>query len=323
MPNLKSAARNRKGFTLVELIVVLVILALLLSTTVPGMTQWIAKSKVAQAKIECRACVIAAQTLAVEKYSSNRPEDSVITWISDTGKRSEDITGLAEVSGTVAADKAKGSGSGDGVIFDSDRGYTVTYLKYYYTDAKDVYIEYTYPGDLVAGKDDGSAFPHPGASPAPPRPTPTASPLPPATPAPGNTYPGTSLPVSSNLWPEPIQPNFPESWSSYTVYPTDIFQWKDGSYYVIGKTVNWVNKDMSAQGPSSLFASCSAAKLTGRIIEGDAEFTNQWGQLTSIPLSQGDIYHDTASGAYYVYLNHDCSDGNPARVPNNWYKLPS
>ena len=44
----KKAARH--GFTLVEFIVVLVILAILLAILVPSMTQWIAKAKYAGVK---------------------------------------------------------------------------------------------------------------------------------------------------------------------------------------------------------------------------------------------------------------------------------
>ena len=39
--NAKKAGIGRKGFTLVELIVVLVILSILLAITVPSMTGWI------------------------------------------------------------------------------------------------------------------------------------------------------------------------------------------------------------------------------------------------------------------------------------------
>ena len=67
---MKKDYRN-KGFTLVEMIVVIVIIGILLAILVPGMFKYIQKAKEQQAIVECRAVVTAAQTLALEQYGKN------------------------------------------------------------------------------------------------------------------------------------------------------------------------------------------------------------------------------------------------------------
>ena len=62
--------RRKNGFTLVELIVVLVILAILAALLIPALTGYLDKARRQAAIAECRACVTAAQTLAVEKYAA-------------------------------------------------------------------------------------------------------------------------------------------------------------------------------------------------------------------------------------------------------------
>ncbi|WP_249314274.1 prepilin-type N-terminal cleavage/methylation domain-containing protein [Gehongia tenuis] len=61
---------NKKGFTLVEVIVVLVILAILAAILVPSMVGWIDKANQKKHIAECRVCVVAAQTLASEGYGA-------------------------------------------------------------------------------------------------------------------------------------------------------------------------------------------------------------------------------------------------------------
>lgn len=61
--------KEKKGFTLVELIVVLVILAILAALLVPALTGYIDRAKKKAIIAETRQCVMAAQTLVDEKYA--------------------------------------------------------------------------------------------------------------------------------------------------------------------------------------------------------------------------------------------------------------
>ena len=63
--------KNRKGFTLVELIVVLVILAILAALLVPALTGYIDKANEEKATSECRMVVMAAQTVGTTYYAEH------------------------------------------------------------------------------------------------------------------------------------------------------------------------------------------------------------------------------------------------------------
>ena len=63
--------KNRKGFTLVELIVVLVILAILAALLVPALTGYIDKANKEKVISETRMVVMAAQTEVSEAYAAN------------------------------------------------------------------------------------------------------------------------------------------------------------------------------------------------------------------------------------------------------------
>ena len=90
--------KNKEGFTLVELIVVLVILAILAALLVPALTGYIDRARKEAIVAETRSCVMAAQTIAAEKYGANAADvaDDAMTAAVD------DIKKLAEVDGTIS-----------------------------------------------------------------------------------------------------------------------------------------------------------------------------------------------------------------------------
>lgn len=89
--------KNRKGFTLVELIVVLVILAILAALLVPALTGYIDKANKEKVISETRMVVMAAQTEVSEAYASNALPKTAATATLDA------TTGKAK--GTTIADK--------------------------------------------------------------------------------------------------------------------------------------------------------------------------------------------------------------------------
>lgn len=69
MTGLKRTLRSRRGFTLVELVVVLVIAGITASFAVPALTGYIDNAKEKQAVIETQACVETATRIAAQKYA--------------------------------------------------------------------------------------------------------------------------------------------------------------------------------------------------------------------------------------------------------------
>ena len=130
---LKKLKENKKGFTLVELIVVLVILAILAALLVPALTGYIDKAKRKSIVAETRQVVMAAQTLVDEKYGTvdagadtikiadGKPTAATITIEKD------DIKTLAEVGGTIGDSEVE-NGVVKKIVYTS-KGKTCTYTK--------------------------------------------------------------------------------------------------------------------------------------------------------------------------------------------------
>lgn len=140
---LKKMKNNKKGFTLVELIVVLVILAILAALLIPALTGYIDKAKRKSIVAETRQVVMAAQTLVDEAYGSNNAGDGVVI---GTDVTLDKIKALAEVPGTVVSvelNKAAGTGvTALGVVDETHPAGTVV-AKVVYT-AKDNKTQCTY-----------------------------------------------------------------------------------------------------------------------------------------------------------------------------------
>ncbi|MCR5727358.1 MAG: prepilin-type N-terminal cleavage/methylation domain-containing protein [Lachnospiraceae bacterium] len=70
---MKKLSKDNKGFTLVEMIVVLVILAILAAILIPGLLGYIDDAKNKQLEIHGKAVYTAAQATASKYYAKNKP----------------------------------------------------------------------------------------------------------------------------------------------------------------------------------------------------------------------------------------------------------
>lgn len=123
------AMKNKKGFTLVELIVVLVILAILAALLVPALTGYIDKANKQKVTAECRMVVMAAQTEASEEYGKL---DSKVT---EANKAST----IATAMNTNVADIKKLSETTGSFKIEVDGAGKVRTVEYYNNGFKCVY----------------------------------------------------------------------------------------------------------------------------------------------------------------------------------------
>lgn len=108
---------NKQGFTLVEIIVVLVILAILAAVFIPSLTGYIRKSQRAAVQAECRMAVIAAQTLYSESLGAEVTVDS--------------IKALSEVTGEISGVEIAGDGASIEHLTYTKNGISCTYCRDY------------------------------------------------------------------------------------------------------------------------------------------------------------------------------------------------
>ena len=111
MTGLKRTLRSRRGFTLVELVVVLVIVGITASFAVPALTGYIDNAKEKQAVSETQACVETATRIAAQKYAlvqnasitgKSDGADALKIWAGDLKNEAPTVTGdvaLTEGSG--------------------------------------------------------------------------------------------------------------------------------------------------------------------------------------------------------------------------------
>ena len=112
-------SKEQKGFTLVEMIVVLVIIAILAAITIPALLKYIDKAKDKQIIINARTAYLAAETAASEaygagvtvstgsaiKFDKDGNKNSTPTSISEVANNASELTGITKAYDcTVAVD---------------------------------------------------------------------------------------------------------------------------------------------------------------------------------------------------------------------------
>lgn len=136
---IKKLKENKKGFTLVELIVVLVIIVILAAMLIPALTGYIDKAKEKDIIAETRSAVMATQTLVDEAYAG--ADIGADTVKIDSGNVTvENIKKLAEIEGTINETDVKiTNGKVTGLVYEKNGKkctYSVTGNKGTYTVSK-------------------------------------------------------------------------------------------------------------------------------------------------------------------------------------------
>lgn len=204
MTGLKRTLRSRRGFTLVELVVVLVIAGITASFAVPALTGYIDNAKEKQAVSETQACVETVTRIAAQKYAlvqnasitgKNDGADALKSWAGELKNEAPTVTGdvaLTEGSGQylLHVEKApSGSKTPDDLASQAGVSGTVQWmtcnasgqvLYLVYTSADGIQVVYTATGTnaRVDGSIDNIVVPKPDDTKPEPNPTPEPAPDP-------------------------------------------------------------------------------------------------------------------------------------------------
>jgi len=202
MTGLKRILRSRRGFTLVELVVVLVIAGITASFAVPALTGYIDNAKEKQAVSEAQACVETVTRIAAQKYAlvqnasitgKSDGADALKSWAGDLKNEAPTVTGdvaLTEGSGQYllhVENAPTGSKTPDSLASQAGVSGTVQWmtcnasgqvLYLVYTSADGIQVVYTATGTnaCVDGSIDSIVVPKPDDT--KPEPNPNPEPVP-------------------------------------------------------------------------------------------------------------------------------------------------
>lgn len=203
MTGLKRTLRSRRGFTLVELVVVLVIAGITASFAVPALTGYIDSAKEKQAVSETQACVETVTRLGAQNYAlvqnasitgKNDGADALTAWAGTLDTKAPAVTGgdvaLTEGSGQYllhVKSAPTGSKTPDGLASQAGVSGTVQWitcnasgqvLYLVYTSADGIQVVYTATGTSarVDGSIDSIVVPKPDDT--KPEPNPNPEPVP-------------------------------------------------------------------------------------------------------------------------------------------------
>ncbi|MCC8110341.1 MAG: type II secretion system GspH family protein [Ruminococcus sp.] len=129
MTNVQKKKKNKKGFSLVELIVVLVIMAILVAALVPSLIGYIRQARQSTAKDEAAAIVQATQTIVSSAYADasstyNNASGDDYSFSTFNGKVTQNVGTLNEIVKELAE---VNGGSIDAIILDDGRVSEIDY----------------------------------------------------------------------------------------------------------------------------------------------------------------------------------------------------